>query len=112
SSACRSRCFRPPPSRAAERGRPLDPRRGTVKVGRPASSESAPLSPSKTGKRRVGLFVTCLVDLIRPSVGFAAVKLLEEAGCTVSVPSQTCCGQPAFHSGDRRTTKALAWQRV
>jgi L-lactate dehydrogenase complex protein LldE len=41
---------------------------------------------------RVALFATCLVDLIRPSVGFAAVKLLEEAGCHVEVPSQTCCG--------------------
>ncbi len=45
---------------------------------------------------RVGLFVTCLVDLFRPSVGFAAVKLLEQAGCTVEVlRAQTCCGQPA-----------------
>ncbi len=26
---------------------------------------------------RVGLFVTCLVDLMRPSIGFAAIKLLE-----------------------------------
>ena len=52
--------------------------------------------------RRVALFVTCLVDLFRPSVGFAAVKLLEEAGCTVEVPPlQTCCGQPAYNSGDR-----------
>jgi L-lactate dehydrogenase complex protein LldE len=51
---------------------------------------------------RVGLFVTCLVDLFRPVVGFAAVKLLEDAGCTVDVPvSQTCCGQPAYNSGDR-----------
>src|SRR4051794_34090870 len=60
----------------------------------------------------VGLFVTCLVDLIRPAVGFAAVKLLEDAGCTVEVPSQTCCGQPAFNSGDRATTKALAMQMI
>src|SRR5437016_14018210 len=57
---------------------------------------------------RVGLFVTCLVDLIRPSVGFAAVKLLEDAGCSVEVPSQTCCGQPAYNSGDRATTRELA----
>jgi L-lactate dehydrogenase complex protein LldE len=57
---------------------------------------------------RVGLFVTCLVDLMRPSVGFAAVKLLEEAGCTVEVPTQTCCGQPAYNSGDRGTTRDLA----
>jgi L-lactate dehydrogenase complex protein LldE len=59
---------------------------------------------------RVGLFVTCLVDLFRPSVGFAAAKLLEDAGCKVFAPSQTCCGQPAYNSGDRATTKALALQ--
>jgi L-lactate dehydrogenase complex protein LldE len=58
---------------------------------------------------RVALFVTCLVDLFRPSVGFAAVKLLEDAGCAVEVPpGQTCCGQPAFNSCDRATTEALA----
>jgi L-lactate dehydrogenase complex protein LldE len=58
---------------------------------------------------RVGLFVTCLVDLFRPTVGFAAVKLLEEAGCTVEVPrAQTCCGQPAYNSGDRADTRAIA----
>jgi L-lactate dehydrogenase complex protein LldE len=58
---------------------------------------------------RVGLFVTCLVDLFRPSVGFAAVKLLEGAGCIVEVPeSQTCCGQPAYNSGDRADAKSIA----
>jgi L-lactate dehydrogenase complex protein LldE len=58
---------------------------------------------------RIGLFVTCLVDLFRPSVGFAAVKLLEDAGCVVEVPSaQTCCGQPAWNTGDRSDTAAIA----
>ena len=58
---------------------------------------------------RVGLFVTCLVDLMRPSVGFAAIRLLEAGGATVVVPStQTCCGQPAYNSGDRKNAKALA----
>lgn len=62
---------------------------------------------------RVGLFVTCLVDLYRPSVGFAAVKLLEDAGCTVEVPAaQTCCGQPAYNSGDRALAKTLARQVI
>jgi L-lactate dehydrogenase complex protein LldE len=60
---------------------------------------------------RVGLFVTCLVDLFRPTVGFAAVKLLEDCGCLVEVPqAQTCCGQPAYNSGDRADTKAIARQ--
>jgi L-lactate dehydrogenase complex protein LldE len=58
---------------------------------------------------RVGLFVTCLVDLFRPTVGFAAVKLLEEAGCMVEVPrAQTCCGQPAYNSGDRGDARDIA----
>ncbi len=62
---------------------------------------------------RVGLFVTCLVDLMRPSVGFAAVRLLEQAGCSVQVPmAQTCCGQPAYNSGDRATTQAIARQVI
>jgi L-lactate dehydrogenase complex protein LldE len=60
---------------------------------------------------RVGLFVTCLVDLFRPSVGFAAFRLLEQAGCRVEVPrAQTCCGQPAFNSGDDRHARQLALQ--
>jgi L-lactate dehydrogenase complex protein LldE len=58
---------------------------------------------------RVALFVTCLVDLHRPSIGFAAIRLLEQAGCQVEVPrAQTCCGQPAYNSGDRTTTRDLA----
>jgi L-lactate dehydrogenase complex protein LldE len=60
---------------------------------------------------RVALFVTCLVDLFRPTVGLAAVKLLEEAGCIVEVPrAQTCCGQPAYNSGDRGSARAIAVQ--
>lgn len=61
---------------------------------------------------RVGLLVTCLVDLFRPSIGWAAVKLLEDAGCVVEVPPQTCCGQPAYNSGDRRSAKELARQAI
>ena len=60
-------------------------------------------------KPRVALFVTCLVDLYRPTVGFAAIRLLEEAGCQVELPrAQTCCGQPAYNTGDRATARDLA----
>lgn len=70
-------------------------------------------SGSSPRPRRVALFVTCLVDLFRPSVGFAAIKLLEDAGCTVEVPPlQVCCGQPAYNSGDRATTRAVATQVI
>ncbi len=58
---------------------------------------------------RVGLLVTCLVDLFRPSIGFSALALLERTGAEVFIPSrQTCCGQPAYNSGDRRTARELA----
>jgi L-lactate dehydrogenase complex protein LldE len=70
----------------------------------PASAEPTP---------QVGLFVTCLVDLFRPSIGFAAIKLLEAGGARVEVPqAQTCCGQPAYNSGDRQDAAAIARQVV
>lgn len=62
---------------------------------------------------RVGLFVTCLVDLFRPTIGFAAVELLQQAGCLVEVPrGQTCCGQPAYNSGDRKDARAIAHMTI
>ena len=64
---------------------------------------------TSSGQPHVALFVTCLVDLFRPSVGFSAISLLERAGCRVSVPeTQTCCGQPAWNSGDVATTTEMA----
>ncbi len=61
----------------------------------------------------VGLFVTCLVDTQRPNIGFAAVQLLEQAGCEVVVPTQqTCCGQPAWNSGDDASSRVLAQQTI
>lgn len=67
----------------------------------------------KNQKPQVGLFVTCLADLFRPTTGFAAVKLLEDAGCDIHVPkAQTCCGQPAYNSGDRADTRVIAEQVI
>jgi len=57
---------------------------------------------------RVALFVTCLADMFRPQIGFAAVKLLEQAGCKVEVPLQSCCGQPAYNGGDAAAAAAVA----
>lgn len=66
-------------------------------------------SEKAAARPRVALFVTCLADLYRPSVGFAAIRLLEAAGCIVEVPrAQTCCGQPAYNSGDKATARSLA----
>lgn len=68
-----------------------------------------PSDSLRSAKPRVALFVTCLVDFYRPTVGFAAIRLLEQAGCLVEVPrAQTCCGQPAYNSGDRATARDVA----
>ncbi|MCG2578781.1 (Fe-S)-binding protein [Dechloromonas sp. XY25] len=62
---------------------------------------------------RVALYVTCLVDLMRPSVGFASLRLLEAAGCEVFVPEgQTCCGQPAWSAGERAVAGDLAKKAI
>jgi L-lactate dehydrogenase complex protein LldE len=71
------------------------------------------MPPSPQAQPRVGLFATCLMNLFRPNVGFAAVKLLEEAGCVVEVPTnQTCCGQPGYNSGDYEAARDLARQTI
>lgn len=71
------------------------------------------MTPSPGTRPRVGLFATCLMNLFRPNVGFSAVKLLEDAGCSVEVPaSQTCCGQPGYNSGDYDSARALARQVI
>ena len=67
------------------------------------------ISNPPNSSKRVALFVTCLVDVFRPSVGMATVQLLEDAGCEVVVPpGQTCCGQPGYNSGDRAAATAIA----
>lgn len=65
------------------------------------------------GRKRVTLFVTCLADLFRPSVAFASIKLLEQAGCEVTIPlQQTCCGQPAYNSGSYEEAIPMAQQVI
>src|SRR5271165_4181461 len=89
-----------------------EPRGRDQGYSRDMSDTPADDGSKKDARRKVGLFVTCLVDIMRPTIGFAAVKLLEDAGCKVVVPAQTCCGQPAFNSGDRATAAALARQAI
>ena len=84
-----------------------------VHRGRRLSHAAPTARGDVTARPRVGLLVTCLVDLFRPSIGFAAVKLLEDAGCDVDVPAaQTCCGQPAYNSGDAGDTRAIAKRTI
>lgn len=57
----------------------------------------------------VYLFGTCLIDMFVPQAGVDAVRLLEREGITVHFPQgQSCCGQPAYSSGNREQARAVA----
>jgi len=76
--------------------------------------EAGSLETSSDAPRfQVALYVTCLVDLFRPSVAFDSIQLLEQAGCEVSVPKhQSCCGQPGYNTGAYEATIPLAKQVI
>jgi L-lactate dehydrogenase complex protein LldE len=64
-------------------------------------------------RRRVALFVTCIVDQIYPTIGLAAATLLERQGCAVHVPrGLTCCGQMGFNAGFRDEARAVAGRTI
>ena len=104
------------PRRRPPRADACDPRRSGLAARSRDRVELGPVPKRRAfpimSQPHVALFVTCLVDLFRPSVGFAAVKLLERAGCRVDVPRQTCCGQPAYNQGDRADAVAIARQTI
>jgi L-lactate dehydrogenase complex protein LldE len=59
--------------------------------------------------RQVYLFGTCVIDLFMPQAGLDAVRLLEREGLTVHFPrGQSCCGQPAYSSGNPEQARAVA----
>ena len=58
---------------------------------------------------RVSIFITCLVDQLYPEIGTSMVDLLTRLGVEVTFnKDQTCCGQPAFNSGYRDESRAVA----
>jgi L-lactate dehydrogenase complex protein LldE len=64
-------------------------------------------------RRRVALFVTCIVDQIYPNIGLAAAALLQAQGCDVHVPrGLTCCSQMAFNAGFRDEARAVAGRTI
>ena len=90
-------------------------RESVFRIGGFPSETSHPHPASGTLRRmsdappKIALFVTCLVNLFRPQAGFAAVQLLQDAGCEVIVPeAQTCCGQPPYNNGDTDAARDIA----
>jgi len=64
---------------------------------------------SRPTGRKVLLMATCLSDVFFADVARATVEVLESVGCEVIFPeAQTCCGQPAFNSGDFPAAEKVA----
>ncbi len=61
----------------------------------------------------VYFFGTCLVDMVYPDAGMAAIRLLQREGLRVVYPqAQSCCGQPAFNSGFPDEARAVARKQL
>ena len=57
----------------------------------------------------IDLFIPCFIDQMFPETAWNIVKILEKTGVEINYnPKQTCCGQPAFNSGDTKHAKKLA----
>ena len=62
----------------------------------------------KAGKIRVAYFVGCGFNFILPQVSEATVEVLENAGASVQVAENGCCGFPAYEYGDLEAARKMA----
>ncbi|MCJ7746698.1 MAG: (Fe-S)-binding protein [Desulfobacterales bacterium] len=64
-------------------------------------------------KKRIGLFSGCSINYLFPSIGESTLRLLTRNHFSVILPKeQTCCGLPAYGSGDIETAKSLAQKNI
>eukprot|EP01100_Stratorugosa_tubuloviscum_P004620 TRINITY_DN2160_c0_g1_i3.p1 TRINITY_DN2160_c0_g1~~TRINITY_DN2160_c0_g1_i3.p1 ORF type:complete len:336 (-),score=157.56 TRINITY_DN2160_c0_g1_i3:91-1098(-) len=56
-------------------------------------------APAFASKRRVLLYATCLSNYHLPSIGLAAISMLNHAGVEVKIFYDECCGMPQFEQG-------------
>lgn len=62
---------------------------------------------------RIALYVTCLINALRHQAARASLELLESLGLTVEIPiQQSCCGQPAYNSGNRSQALEIAQHQI
>jgi FAD/FMN-containing dehydrogenase/Fe-S oxidoreductase len=64
------------------------------------------------GGGRVALLVDTFTEYYYPSIGQAAVRLLEAAGCEVLLAPAECCGRPMISNGLLREAQVLAQRNV
>ena len=71
----------------------------------PETNIAAPFGPRKY---RVAFLVGCVMPILYPQSHYAAVKLLQLAGCEVWFPpGERCCGALLAHNGDMKGAERL-----
>lgn len=64
-------------------------------------------------KFKIGFFTGCIMDTMFSKINTQSIKLLQTAGCEVTViKEQTCCGALQSHSGEIDITKKLAKENI
>lgn len=64
-------------------------------------------------KKKVAFFTGCLMDTMFLETNEATIKLLQLAGCEISIPEpQACCGALHGHSGEKETAKEMAKRNI
>ncbi len=64
-------------------------------------------------KLKVAFYTGCMLNYIYPEAGEAIVKILKAHDAEVVIPAkQSCCGTPAFTSGDYQVGRHLAEENV
>lgn len=64
-------------------------------------------------KARIGFFTGCIMDVFFAKINDLSIKLLQHAGCEVTIiKEQTCCGALQHHSGDKSFSKKLAKENI
>ena len=87
-------------------------RPGARAAGRPAAGPGPEALRRLPGGGRVLLLVDTFTEFYYPSIGRAAVRLLEAAGCAVEITRTRCCGRPMISNGMLRQAKVLAEENV
>lgn len=66
----------------------------------------------KIPKLKVGYFLGCATNLLKPDQGRAAVDLLRKLECHVEIPEAFCCGLPVATYGQTETVRELARKNI
>ncbi len=72
-------------------------------------SQHAETSDSRNEQKKVGLFAGCSINYLFPEIGESTLRLLHRYQISARFPKgQSCCGLPAYGSGDLETARSLA----